>query len=412
MLRILRRRAYGCLLGAQVVSLLGTGLATVALGLLAYDIAGERASLVLGTVMTVKMVAYVVVAPLAAAAVARLPRRAVLVGSEAVRVMAALCLPFAAQIWQVLLLVFVLQAASATFTPAFQSVIPLVLPDQDEYTEALSLSRLAEDLESIASPMLAAALLVVIPGETLFLGTAIGFAASGLLVIGAALPAGIGMATTQDGPVAPFGERARSGISRFVRTPSLRPVLILNMTVAAAVALVLVQTVVIVRSTLGLSESWVAVFLGINGAGSMGTALVLPKVLARVPERTVMLRAGVLLPVGAAAAGLVVGAGATGWAPAALGILWLLIGVGWSAVETPMARIIRRSVDRDELPAAFAAQFSLSHACWLISYPLAGILGQFGMTTCGLVLAAVSAATLAVATIVWDPGQDRTEAQA
>jgi predicted MFS family arabinose efflux permease len=412
MLRILRRRVYGCLFGAQVVSLLGTGLATVALGLLAYDIAGQRASLVLGTLMTVKMVAYVVVAPLASAAVAGLPRRAVLVGSEAVRVGAALCLPFAAQIWQVLLLVFVLQAASATFTPAFQSVIPLVLPEQDEYTEALSLSRLAEDLESIASPMLAAALLLVIPGQTLFLGTAIGFAASALLVIGAALPTGVGMPAGQDGPVAPFGERARSGISRFVRTPSLRPVLVLNMTVAAAVALVLVQTVVIVRSVLGLPDSWVAVFLGINGAGSMGTALLLPKVLARVPERTVMLRAGVLLPLGAAAAGLVAGAGDVGWAPAALGALWFLIGVGWSAVETPMARIIRRSVDSDGLPAAFAAQFSLSHACWLISYPLAGILGQLGITACGLALAAIAAATLAAAAIIWNPGADGTEAQA
>ena len=61
---------------AQVVSLAGTGLATVALGLLAYDVAGERAGQVLGTVFAIKMVAYVVVAPLAAALVVRLPRPA------------------------------------------------------------------------------------------------------------------------------------------------------------------------------------------------------------------------------------------------------------------------------------------------------------------------------------------------
>ncbi len=412
MLRLLRHRVYGCLFAAQIVSLLGTGLATVALGLLAYDIAGQRASLVLGALMTVKMVAYVVVAPLAAAAVAGLSRRAVLIGSEAVRVVAAVCLPLATEIWQVFVLVFVLQAASATFTPTFQSVVPLVLADQDDYTEALSLSRLAEDLESIASPMLAAALLVVIPGQTLFLGTAVGFGASACLVIGAALPAGLGVRTGRDGPVAPFGERARAGILRFMRTPSLRPLLILNMAVAAAVALVLVQTVVIVRSTLGLSESWVAIFLGVNGAGSMGTALLLPRILARIRERTVMLGAGALLPLGAAAAGVVAGKGDAAWAPPVLAALWFLIGVGWSAVETPMARIIRRSVRPDELPAAFAAQFSLSHACWLISYPLAGVLGQWGMTVCGLVLAGIAAAALALAAVVWNPVVATMEADA
>ncbi len=63
MLDILSDRTYRHLFGAQVVALLGTGLATVALGLLAYDLAGDEASMVLGTVFTIKMVAYVGIAP-------------------------------------------------------------------------------------------------------------------------------------------------------------------------------------------------------------------------------------------------------------------------------------------------------------------------------------------------------------
>ena len=50
----------------------------------------------------------------------------------------------------------VLYVASAAFTPAFQAMIPDLLPDEAEYTKALSLSRLAADLESVASPVLAA----------------------------------------------------------------------------------------------------------------------------------------------------------------------------------------------------------------------------------------------------------------
>jgi hypothetical protein len=51
------------LFAAQMLSLLGTGLATVALGLLAYEIAGADAGAVLGTALAIKIVAYVGLVP-------------------------------------------------------------------------------------------------------------------------------------------------------------------------------------------------------------------------------------------------------------------------------------------------------------------------------------------------------------
>ena len=66
------QRDFRLLFSAQIVALLGTGLTTVALGLLAYEIAGSAAAVVLGTALTIKMVLYVVIAPLAAAYVDRL----------------------------------------------------------------------------------------------------------------------------------------------------------------------------------------------------------------------------------------------------------------------------------------------------------------------------------------------------
>ncbi|MBN0574568.1 MFS transporter, partial [Pseudomonas aeruginosa] len=92
-------------------------------------------------------------------------------------------LPFVTQIWEIYILIFILQAASAAFTPTFQATIPDILPDEREYTRALSLSRLAYDLESVISPMLAAALLTVMSFHNLFAGTAVGFLASAALVV-------------------------------------------------------------------------------------------------------------------------------------------------------------------------------------------------------------------------------------
>src|SRR5215211_7010694 len=188
MLSILRNRTYRHLFAAQVIALAGTGLLTVALGLLAFELAGERAGVVLGTALAIKMVAYVGVAPVAGALANVLPRRAFLVAMDLMRAAVALFLPFVTEVWQVYLLIFVLQSASAAFTPTFQATIPDVLPDEAEYTRALSLSRLAYDMESLTSPAVAAALLTVMSFQWLFAGTAIGFICSALLVVSVSLP--------------------------------------------------------------------------------------------------------------------------------------------------------------------------------------------------------------------------------
>ena len=94
MLSILANRIYARLFAAQIVALLGTGLLTVALGLMAYDLAGDAAGVVLGTALTIKMVAYVAVSPLANALFARIDRKNVLIGADLIRAGVALLLPF------------------------------------------------------------------------------------------------------------------------------------------------------------------------------------------------------------------------------------------------------------------------------------------------------------------------------
>ena len=56
-------------------------------------------------------------------------------------------------------------------------------------------------------------------------------------------------------------------------------------------------------------------------------------------------------------------------------------------------------------PALFAAQFALSHACWLLTYPLAGWLGaMLGLETTFYVLAAIAAVGTMIAALVWPAG--------
>src|SRR5215207_10712002 len=124
MIEVLLNRTYRHLFGAQVVSLVGTGLLTVALGMLAFELAGERAGAVLGSALAIKMIAYVTIAPVVGGFADLLPRRAFLVAMDFVRAGIALLLPFITEVWQVYVLIFLLQSASAAFTPTFQATIP------------------------------------------------------------------------------------------------------------------------------------------------------------------------------------------------------------------------------------------------------------------------------------------------
>ncbi len=402
MLSILQNRTYRHLLAAQVVALTGTGLATIALGLLAYDLAGEAAGMVLGTALTIKMVAYVGIAPLAAAFAEQLDRRRMLVVLDLIRAAVALCLPFVSEVWQVYVLIFVLQSASAGFTPAFQATIPDVLTDEQDYTRALSLSRLAYDLESLLSPMLAAALLVFVSFDTLFWGTGAGFIASALLVVSVVLP------SPKPAERRGIYDRTTRGIRIYLSTTRLRGLLALSWSAAALSSMVIVNTVVLVRADLGLSESAVAIALAGFGGGSMIAAFVLPSLLDRFKDRRVMLTGATFGVLAMAGAAMTSGA----LTLPLLTAFWACVGFGYSMTLTPSGRLLTRSARPEDRPAVFAAQFTLSHACWLVLYPLSGwLMTRFGATVVMTSTTCVSALGIAAALIIWPRSDKAPSAQ-
>lgn len=389
-MELFRDRRYRHLFSAQVIALIGTGLTTVGLALLASELAGERAGVVLGTALAIKMVAYVGIAPLAGAYASRLPRRTLLVTLDLLRCAVVVSLPFVTAVWQIYLLIFLLNACSAGFTPVFQATIPDIFEDERRYTRALSMSRLAYDLENLLSPLFAALLLVVMSYNALFILNAVAFLLSAGLVVSVALPS-----PHPEPLVSGVWARVTHGMSLYLRIPRLRGLLALNMAVAAAGAMQIVNTVVYVRHVLDMGETSVAIAFAAAGGGSMVVALSLPALLVRLDQRRVMLSGGVLMSLS-----LFGGLLAPGFVT--LLLLWFVLGAGASMVMTPTGRLLKQSCQAEERPALFAAQFSLSHACWLIAYPLAGRLGSaMGMMTAFAALAAVALAATLVASRLW-----------
>ena len=396
MISALNNPVYRRLFSAQIIALLGTGLLTVALGLLAFDFAGEKAGTVLGTAYAIKMLAYVGLAPIASALSDKIPRKTLLIGADLIRAGVALLLPFIDAIWQIYILIFLLQAASATFTPAFQATIPDILPDEKEYTQALSLSRLAYDLENLASPVMAGILLTFMSFHWLFVGTVIGFFLSAMMVAATQIPE-FQRATN----ARPFVDRLTRGSRIYLATPRLRGLLALNFSVAAVGAFILVNTVVVVRSGYGANETHLAYALAAFGGGSMLAALTLPKLLEQISDRSIMIAAAMALSATAMAYGIVVlQYGLLNWA--AFLLVWTIIGMLCSTILTPSGRLLRRSAHAEDRPAIFAAQFALSHVCWLITYPIAGWAGEvFGLPVTMIILAVLALAGAIGGVMLW-----------
>ncbi len=365
------------LFAAQVIALVGTGLSTVALTLLAYDLAGGNAAAVLGTALAFKMLAYVFFAPMVGGLAHRFRRKPFLIYMDLVRAGVILAMPFVTEVWQIYLLIFLLNLFSAGFKPVFAATIPDILPDERRYTRALSMSRLAYDLENLLSPAFAALALLFFTYTGLFITNAAAFLVSAVLIFVTVLPPA--QEVWRQGAV---WDDISFGIRSYLKTPRLRGLLALYLGVASASAMVIVNTVTYVRGHLGGTESDVAMALAAAGGGSMIAAVSLPRILDRVQDRPLMLWGAVIM-----AAGL--GLMSTG--PSLQGVLplWFVIGVGWSLVQTPAGRVVNRSSSPADRSAYFSAQFALSHACWLVFYPIAGQLGtRLGVETTALVLGA------------------------
>lgn len=389
---LFKNRRFRRLFGAQVVAVVGTGLTTVALGLLAYDLAGKQATIVMGAALTIKMVAYVLVSPMVGAIADRVPRRRLMVGADLARGAVVLALPWVSQVWHVFVLIALLQAASATFTPVFQSTLPDVVPGDEDYARALSASQLAVSLETVLSPLLAAVALAVVTYDSLFLGTVAGFLTSAAVVAGTAVP---DVDERADGG---FGSRVTLGARLFRAIPQLRGLLALNLVVAATGAISLVTTTNVVHDLLGGGDADVGLLLAVAGAGTVTAALTGPALGRRIGERSVML-VGAAISVVATLVAVVVAA-LPSWSLAV--VTWVLIGLGPGWITVTTGRVLRRSATPVHRPALFSMQFALSHACWLLTYPLTGGLAAGGgFSTAWAVLATLAAASSLVALRTW-----------
>ena len=374
MLSVLSEKSFRNLFFAQNFSLLGSGLATIAISLLAFDLTGRNAALILSGLFTIKMLVYVIFSPFAGAIADKFDTKKYLIIQDVIRAIAAFGLIFVSEIWHLYIIIVLIYLSTAAFTPIYQSAIPKIFKDETDYTKALSLFRIAQDMENILSYALATLLLLFLNYNLLFVGTFIGYFVSALLISGIIFPF---LSKTSGEKENNFSINLTLGIKRYLSISELRGLMFLNLAVSAGGSMILVNTIILVRLSLELSEIAFSITMLLFGAGCIFAAIIIPYLSKEMTASRIMLAGSNLLSIIFVALAFWLILFDFIWF--VLLLAWFISGFGYTLLLTPMGRVIRMVSSVDEFSQVYSAQFSLSHLCWLFMYPLSGYL----MTTSG-----------------------------
>lgn len=377
---IWRNRPFVRLFLAQVVSLTGSGVTTVGLALFAHQLAaGPSAAAIVGNALTLRIVAFLIFSQPAGVIADRVDRRKMLVAADLFRCGLLALFPFIYTVGQIYLLVFAINAVTAFFTPAYDASVPAVV-GESHYVKALSVSRVAVDVENIAGPALAAVLVTLAGVRWVFWFDAATYLFSAALVLSVRMPPR-GGARKDRLSARLFLAEVTHGTRVLMREPSLRQALALSAVEATAGAAAIVSTVVYVRDVVHRGDGAVAFAMACVGAGSAAVALLLGRATSRYEAGTDSRAALHGLRHRWARATLLIGGAVLG-AELLPGILippfalfcglWILNGAGQALVAIPSSTMLAEHTTDAERGRAYAAHFALTHCFWLLAYPAVG----------------------------------------
>ena len=374
-----RNRNFRLLFGAQIISLLGSGVTTVGLALFAYQLTGGvSATAVIGNALTLRILAFLLFSQPAGVIADRVSRKKILIAADLVRCALLALFPFITVVWQIYALIFAINAVTAFFTPTFEASIPEIVSGE-QYVKALSLSRVASDVEAVAAPALAGLLVALLGLRWVFWFDAFTYLVSAALVAMAAIP--YVRRSLPSFSVRGFLAELTTGTRILLREPSLRQALTLSIAEATAGAAAIVATVSYVRDVLGRGETAFAFVMAGVGLGSSLTAILLGRATGRYEkgahDRSILHGrrhkwAARALLVGGLVLGLVLLPDILKPPLLVFSFLWMLNGAGQALIAIPSSALLAEHTIEGERGRAYAAHFALTHLFWLASYPAIG----------------------------------------
>jgi len=391
-LRPFRHREYRLLVISMAASLFASGLWLVAIVYQVIALGGGPTEL--SVVATATAVGLLVSALGGGVAADRLPKRALLLGVEGVRVVSAataglLAVTGALQLWHLAVIAFVLGAAEAFFFPAYSAILPTLLPAD----ELLAANGVEGTLRPVAQQALGPALAGVLVG-------AFSPSAALLLAAGIYALAAITLVAMRHVAIVPSAERTSvlGDMAEGFRYLFSTGWLFATLAFATLYVLVLIGPLEVllpfaVREQTGGGASSFALVLGAFGLGGAVGSLVVSS--WRLPRRY-LTTMNLLWGAGAAPLALI-GITTHLWVMAAA---TFVVGFTGSAAMVIWGTLLQRRVPKHLLGRVSSLDFFVSLALMPVSMAVAGPAGELLGVPVTFVLAGLVPVFLATAAIL------------
>lgn len=364
----LKNIVFAKLFLAETISLMGDAFTWVGLALLAYELDSENSAAILATALTLRVTAFIIFSPFSGVLSDNVDRKKILYITHFVRMLIVCCLPFITAEWQVYVLVFFLNVFNAFFTPTYKAIIPQIV-ENNYYREAIGLSTATYQLLGVLGPALAGIVAVWFGAREIFFIDAISFVIAAVIILSISkneLSKGTSNGNSENKDT---WDGVLKGVRLLFGNKSLQFSLCIEFISAIAGAMILVNTISLIKKDLLLGDShygWVMAFFGI---GAMLSAF-FAGVFDKSKTRSLSLIFGALI-LGAAICF------ANSVSFNILLLLWLIAGLGQSLAEMPSETLIAENINSEDQGKVYGSHFAFSHLWWAIAYPIAGYLGRF-----------------------------------
>jgi MFS family permease len=393
-LRPLRSRNFALIWSAALVSNIGSWMQTVALGVLVFARTDQPGWT--GLVAAAAFVPIGLLAPVGGALADRLDRRRWLIVTTFAEMGFATVLAVLAGTGHdppgvLVVLAFLGGASGAIGFPAFQAMVPDLVPTED-LLGAVSLSSAQFNLGRVVGPALAGLALLTHNYGLVFGINAASFAAVVVALVMVRLPRPV-RAADDLGMAARLAAGARAAAAEPGCRAAIQLIAVVALLASPFIALVPAMSGVLDRDGVSTSVG-TAILVTAQGVGAVAGALVLPTIAERVGRQTILRSALFLLPVLLVLYGLAPSL----WVSA---VAFLAVGAGYIAVLSGLNTVVQLRA-----PAAVRGRVLSIYMMGLgLVYPIGAVLqgtiaDRTGVRTVTVAGAAAMMATMAVIALV------------
>ncbi|MDP4291316.1 MAG: MFS transporter [Bacteroidota bacterium] len=365
----LKEPLFARLYFAQAISLLGDAFTWIGIALLAFEFGGHQSAKILAMALTLRVSAYILFGSYAGIIADHYNRKKILIFTNIARMVIVFSLVFIHHIWQMYILIFLLNIFNAFFSPAFKACIPQLISRKENYKNAIAMANATWQLLGMIGPGLAGILAIFWGSRQIFIVDAFSFIVSSLLVSFIPFSFLNKKIEQVQYSISEIWHDVVSGTKLIFGNGAIRFALLMELVVAIAGAQILVNTVGHIKGVLMLTDKefgWAMTAFGIGATIAAFTVNTIDK----SKNKTLLLIAGALM------VSLSVSlANSTPYA--ILLILWVIAGLGQSFTDMPSQILIAENIPLGKQGKAYGSHFAWTHLWWAIGYPIAGITGSY-----------------------------------